>query len=115
MASTRGAEAGHAGWASKHVEHGNREIRGGRNGPTRPENGNGSAAAGEEEDGRETGEIAVAGDREKREEGEAGEREEGEAGEREMEADKKQQQPPKEDLMVDYTDEFGRIRTMLQR
>lgn len=37
--------------------------------------------------------------------------EEGEEGEHKMEI----QQRPKEDPMVDYTDEFGRVRTMRQR
>ena len=59
------------------------------NGDAPPENG----------DGHENGEITVS-SKSRREEGEA---------------DVEVQQPPKEDLMVDFTDEFGRVRTMLQR
>lgn len=65
--------------------------------------GNGDAAA-ENGLGKENGEIVTNADKKKKEEGEEG-------GEADMEIEP----PPKEDVMVDYTDEFGRVRTMLQR
>lgn len=61
--------------------------------------GNGDAAS-DTGDGHENGEITVSGSKSRREEGEA---------------DVEAQRPPKEDVMVDFTDEFGRVRTMLQR
>lgn len=77
-------------------------------------NGNGSGTAAESngeagtavKEGEENGEIKI-------EEGQAGpaKAEEGKAGEEGMEVEA----PPKEDLVVDYTDEFGRVRQMLQR
>lgn len=69
------------------------------NGSSQAGVGNGDAAS-ENGDGHENGEITLSGSKSRREEGEA---------------DVEVQQPPKEDLMVDFTDEFGRVRTMLQR
>lgn len=74
---------------------GSRDNSGGANGNV----GNGFAAS-ENADGHENGEItASSSNKPKREDGEA----------------EAEQRPPKEDVMVDYTDEFGRVRTMLQR
>lgn len=82
-------------------------------------NGNGAAAvesngeagavpAGTAKEGEENGEIKQ--DKGHAEAGKAGE-EKAKAGAEEMEVEA----PPKEDLIVDYTDEFGRVRQMLQR
>lgn len=60
--------------------------------------GNGDAAP-ESGEVHENGEIAV----------------KSKEGVEEGEADVTIQLPPKEDPMVDYTDEFGRVRTMRQR
>ena len=86
------------------------ELAGGRRGShdMSGATGNGSSQAGvgngdapsENGDGHENGEITVGSGKSRREEGEA---------------DVEVQQPPKEDVMVDFTDEFGRVRTMLQR
>lgn len=67
-------------------------------------NGETAVSAGKEDngDGKEHGEINGEAD---------GTKKDGGAGDDDMEIEP----PPKEDPMVDYTDEFGRIRTMRQR
>lgn len=67
---------------------------------------NGDAGAAPEKEGEESGEIKTDQAAEPRKAEEAVK-----AGEEEMEVEA----PPKEDLIVDYTDEFGRVRQMLQR
>ena len=65
-----------------------------------PEGGGARSSGARHGGGRDNGNTG--GDKSKAQDGEEGEH-------------KEAQQPPKEDPMVDFTDEFGRVRTMRQR